>query len=197
MTLLVDINALVARRGERDLFVPLSLQVGKGELIEITGPNGAGKTTLLRTLAGIHTQFSGSFECASRLYQGHRIGLDGLLSAVENLRWFGHLAGQNLVDEQLRSVITQVGMEAAAQVPCNNLSQGQQRRVAMARWLSSPAHVWLLDEPFTSLDVAGQALLNQILKQHCASGGVVICATHVPVDYPAKTVVQLQVAAHA
>jgi heme exporter protein A len=101
------------------------------------------------------------------------------------------------LDEQLRGVLAQVGMEAAAQVPCNHLSQGQQRRVAMARWLCSPAQVWLLDEPFTSLDVAGQALLNQILKQHCETDGTVICATHVPVDYAAKSVVQLEAAAHA
>ena len=174
------LQSLVCRRDGRKLFEPVSLAAQTGDCIELLGPNGAGKTTLLRTLAGIHSQFDGAYESGEFLYQGHRIGLDGLLTPLENLQWFAALRGAHADMEALRQVLNRVGMTDSAMRPVHVLSQGQQRRVAMARWLLSGAQVWLLDEPYTSLDVDGQMLLNEVIGEHCADGGVAFCATHTP-----------------
>lgn len=177
---MVQLQELACRRDERRVFEPVSDVIQARECVEVLGPNGAGKTTLLRTLAGIHSQYEGAYRCEDFLYQGHRVGLDELLDPVQNLRWFGALQGQVPSEQQLADALTRVGMFAYAMTPCQRLSQGQQRRVAMARWLLSPASVWLLDEPYTSLDRDGQQLLNDLLAEHCDGGGSVLCATHTP-----------------
>ena len=177
---MLHLRELSCLREERALFEPISLDVQAGDCVEVLGPNGAGKTTLLRTLAGLHTQFSGTFECSDFLYQGHRVALDELMNPLENLRWYGALDGQSYGDRELRDVLQEVGMVSKALTPCQQLSQGQQRRVSMARWRLSAAKLWLLDEPYTSLDQAGQTLLNTVLAHHCSTGGAVLAATHTP-----------------
>ena len=77
--------ALSCQRDQRDLFEPLNLVVGPGECIELLGPNGSGKSTLLRTLAGLHSQYQGEYNSVAAVYQGHRLGLDELLTPLENL----------------------------------------------------------------------------------------------------------------
>ena len=176
---MLDLRDLVCKRDERALFKPVSLSADEGDCIELLGPNGAGKTTMLRTLAGLHGQYDGTFMCTDFIYQGHRIGLDELMTPLENLAWYGALEGARWRDVQLADALARVGMADLALTPCQRLSQGQQRRVAMARWLLSRAQTWLLDEPYTSLDRAGQDLLNAVLAEHCAQGGVVLAATHV------------------
>ena len=176
---LLSLDELICNRDERALFSPLSLQVAPGDCIEVLGPNGAGKTTLLRTLAGLHTQFDGGFVCNKFLYQGHRTGLDELMTPLENLSWYAALEGVDVSDQALQDALVRVDMQALAMTPCQRLSQGQQRRVAMARWLLSRARLWMLDEPYTSLDLAGQCLLNDLLAGHCEGGGIVVAATHV------------------
>jgi len=177
---MLSFTDLVCRRDERQLFAPVSMAAQAGDCIELLGPNGAGKTTLLRTLAGLHAQYDGRFRCEDFLFQGHRVGLDELMTPLENLRWYGDLQGVALGDESVRSALQKVGMAGWAFEPCQRLSQGQQRRVCMARWMLSQADTWLLDEPYTSLDTQGQQLLNDLLRMHCDDGGVVIAATHVP-----------------
>jgi len=176
----LNVDQLICKRDERALFEPLSMDVAAGDCVEVLGPNGAGKTTLLRTLAGLHTQYEGSYACADFLYQGHRAGLDELLTARELLQWYGAMSGAVPDDQNIRAALQRVDMAPYALTECARLSQGQQRRVCMARWLLHPARLWLLDEPYTSLDKAGQALLNQLLAEHCAEGGAVLAATHVP-----------------
>ncbi len=177
---MLQLHDLACQRDERVLFAPLNLTVAPGDCVEVLGPNGAGKTTLLRTLAGLHGQYIGDYHCEDFLYQGHRVALDELLNPLENLRWFGAIQGREFSSDQLRDVLAKVDMVAMALTPCQKLSQGQQRRVSMARWLLSAAKLWLLDEPYTSLDKDGQQLLNNLLAEHCADGGVVLAATHTP-----------------
>jgi len=185
------VNDLVCKRDGRALFEPLSVTVDAGACIELLGPNGSGKTTLLRTLAGLYTQYDGSYECLDFIFQGHRMGLDELMTPLENLAWYGTLEGVKLSEDELRHALLKVGMLEFALKPCQRLSQGQQRRVAMARWLLSKAQLWLLDEPYTSLDASGQDLLNEVLAAHCAQGGAVLAATHVPLKVGEPRSVQI------
>ena len=111
---MLHLRELSCLREERTLFKPISLDVQAGDCVEVLGPNGAGKTTLLRTLAGLHTQYSGTFECSQFLYQGHRVALDELMTPLENLRWYGALDGQSHDDGRLRDVLQEVGMVVSA-----------------------------------------------------------------------------------
>ncbi len=185
---MLKLRELACKRDERTLFAPLSETVAAGECVALIGANGSGKTTLLRTLAGIHSQYEGSFQCDPFLYQGHRIALDELLNPVENLRWFGALDGRTVSDEDLRQALTRVEMLSYALTPCRRMSQGQQRRITMARWLLSARKLWFLDEPLTALDRQGQTVLNELIATHIEAGGAVFCATHAPLEVAAREI---------
>lgn len=188
---MLKLENLVCMRDEQPLFGPLTVTARAGDSVEITGANGAGKTTLLRTIAGVHRQFAGMFECADFLYQGHRPALDEMQSAIENLQWHAHLEGARPTLGEIREVLARTGVVDQAMLPCGRLSQGQQRRVAMARWLLSRRRVWLLDEPVAALDPAGQGLLVALLNEHCANSGALLYATHQALAVAGKHSLQL------
>lgn len=188
---MLDVEQLVALRDGEPVFSPVSIQAGQGCLIEITGENGAGKTTLLRTLAGLHGQYEGNFAVGRVCYQGHRIGLDESLTAFQNLRWYAALAEQSEQEESLFGALRRVNAFSLALTSVGRMSQGQQRRVAMARWLLSGAETWLLDEPLTALDTHGQQLLHGLLSEALENGITVVCATHTPLQLENKLEVKI------
>lgn len=192
---MLELEEIVCERDGRGLFAPVSISVQAGEYIELTGPNGAGKSTLLRTLAGLHSRYSGVFESVDCLYQGHRLGLDGLLTPLENFTWFLGLEEQTPDHERFLGALQRTGVLEKAYQPCSDMSAGQQRRVAMARWLLSSRSLWLLDEPLTALDATAQKVLVQIISEHCQAGGAVVCATHGELAIPEKRSVRLEVVA--
>ena len=114
---MLTVTDLVSRRDGRDIFAPLSLQIDAGQCLEVIGANGAGKTTLLRTLAGLHGQYVGSIHAQPLLYQGHRLGLDELLSPTENIRWHAELEGSGVGDETLIRSLRRVGLAQYALTP--------------------------------------------------------------------------------
>ena len=175
---LLAVNTLSCERGGRRLFSPVSLSVLPGDYVELIGANGSGKSTLLRTLAGLHSQFTGEYHSQDTLYQGHRLGLDGLLTPLENLAWFAGLEDHTSDHETTLNALDRTGVLTMAYSLCSAMSAGQQRRVAMARWLLSSRKLWFLDEPLTALDASAQDLLMDVIAEHCAKGGAVICATH-------------------
>ncbi len=195
MTTLLTATQLASVRDGAPVFQPVDTVLEGGQALEILGANGAGKSTLLRTLAGLHGEFDGTFACTHVLYQGHRLALDELLSPLDNLQWYGDLAGAPATETALKDALDRVGMRRYAFTPVGRLSQGQQRRIAMARWLlaaqATPALLWLLDEPVTALDTSGQALLCELLDAHCAGGGAVAYATHVPLALAEKTLLEV------
>lgn len=185
MTLPLTAQGLACERDGRLLFADLSLQLAPGDLLQVTGPNGSGKTSLLRLLAGLMQPSAGQVLRAGQgtaqdpglLWIGHAAGLKDLLSAEENLAWLSALhapASRAAIGQALATV----GLRGFEDVPCQALSAGQQRRVALARlYLPGPA-LWILDEPFTALDQAAVAQLEAHLAGHCEQGGMVLLTTH-------------------
>lgn len=159
------------------LFSGLSLEVRAGECLEVHGPNGSGKSTLLRCIAGLYSDFDGVVEAAELLYAGHRLGLNPLLSAEQNLAWYAAMRG---AADAVAPALERVGMGGYERTACQHLSAGQQRRVALARLLVCRSPLWLLDEPLTALDSSGQALVLELVSCHLDSGGAVMAATHQP-----------------
>lgn len=187
-------QALFCERDDRVLFQQLDVQVSNGDLLQLVGPNGAGKTTLLRLLAGLNHDYQGDVlwcgqpmakvypdYAAQRLYMGHLSAVKKVLTPIENLRWL--TAAWAVSDEQLWQALDAVQLYGYEETPCQQLSAGQQRRVGLARLAlapqgTGPAPLWILDEPFTALDKAGVAWVEQRLQQHVESGGAVIITSH-------------------
>jgi len=188
---ILEIDALSCVRGDRVLFRDLSFEVRPAELLHLKGRNGSGKATLLRALAGLLLPESGEVrwggsnirrlrEEYSRhlMYLGHLNGIKGDLTAAENLRIAATLDGFELSESRAWEVLGEIGLKGHEDLPSKHLSQGQKRRVALARLLANKARVWILDEPFTALDVAAVQLLQDVIRRHVESGGMAIITTH-------------------
>ena len=178
------------------LFHDLDLVVSAGEMVEVRGANASGKSTLLRCLAGLIRLGSGTVEVGGELaYLGHRSGLNGTLTARENLRWqlslcFGRSGGFE-AQARIGEALARLDIAHAGLRPVESLSAGQRRRVALAGVLASPARLWLLDEPLTALDDAGAGLLAGEVERHLDAGGGVVAATHVALGPRVTQTVQL------
>jgi heme exporter protein A len=172
---LLELERFGCIRDGRWLFRDLTLTVRPGECLELVGPNGSGKSTLLRSITGLYTDHQGTLRAADCLYLGHRAGVSSMLTAAENLQWYAALQGGG---GNVTEVLERVGMAGYENVPCQQMSAGQQRRVALARLLLGGADLWLLDEPLTALDNAGQQLVRGLIESHLARGGAAVCATH-------------------
>jgi heme exporter protein A len=186
------LRGVAIARGYRTLFENLDLDLGPGEILQLTGPNGTGKSTLLRLIAGFLRPDAGTIgwaplpedrsaaECLH--YCGHLESLRDGLTALENVEVMAALLGAGAVTCEMALDCT--GAATLADLPVEVLSAGQRRRVGLARLIAAPRPVWLLDEPFTALDRDGQAMVRALMADQVAAGGMVIAATHQPLDLP-------------
>lgn len=194
-TPVLQVDQLEIWRGEHRLVHDFSFSARPGDIIHLKGPNGSGKTSLLRCLAGLSLPDAGSIHWFSKEYRGrvgpeararcrfvgHLDGLKGGLDVRENLLVLQALCGAGGdVDEAIRDA----GLASRASVLAQRLSAGQRRRAALAQLRLGLADAWLLDEPFTALDVEAVALIGSWIAKHVAGGGVVVLTTHQPLPEP-------------
>lgn len=188
---MLEVTALNCRRGERCLFSALDFQLAPGQLLHLQGSNGSGKTTLLRALCGLLHPESGQIRWRGEpinrldedyyrdlLYLGHLNGIKGDLTGLENLRIASRLAGSPASDQSISDALARIGLGGFEDLPCRMLSQGQKKRVALARLFLTGTPLWILDEPFTALDVSAVALLDELIRAHVEGGGLVVLTTH-------------------
>ena len=192
---MLEISDLACTRGDHRLFSGLSFSLSEGELLQVEGVNGSGKTSLLRTLCGFMMPEAGVIRwCgedirklreeyhAEMIYLGHLNAIKDELNALENLHINAGLAGYSLDDKQAIAALRRMGLRGRETLPVKVLSQGQRRRVALARLLVGSAPLWILDEPLTALDVGAVALMQELIGEHLASKGMVIYTTHQPLE---------------
>jgi heme exporter protein A len=204
---MLEAHNLAARRGLARLFSGLSFRLGAGEALVVTGANGTGKTTLLRMLAGLSAPADGEIRWngapaapfdpalrASLAFAGHLPSLKDELTAEENLASLVALAGDAVASEAIRDALDNVALTRQRSLPARVLSQGQRRRIGLARLSLLPRPLWILDEPVTALDAAGTELLARIVAGHLAKGGLAVAATHAPLGLPASRVRPLALA---
>jgi heme exporter protein A len=181
-------------RSGREVFSGLDFEVFAGQALAVTGSNGAGKTSLLRLIAGLLAPSGGSIDLEGGQgeltlpeqahYLGHRDALKPSLSVSENLAfWSDFLGGE---PAGARASLAAVGLDHTAQLPAAVLSAGQRRRLSIARLLCVQRPVWLLDEPTSALDAAGQTMFAALMREHLASGGLIVAATHAPLEVAAN-----------
>jgi heme exporter protein A len=192
-------------RGDRRLFSGLDFAVSPGTFVQLTGPNGSGKTSLLRILCGLLAPAEGDVKWeganirslgeeyfTSITYLGHRHGVKDELSAVENLRISNALNGIVVSPERARAALQHMGLAGRELLPARLLSEGQRRRVGLARLLVCDTKLWLLDEVMTSLDKGAMALVRSLIENHLAGGGIAIVATHQELELSAGVAKRLE-----
>ncbi|NVO07213.1 MAG: cytochrome c biogenesis heme-transporting ATPase CcmA [Rhodoferax sp.] len=185
---------LTVRRGTEVLFKALSFELHAGQLVWLRGSNGSGKTSLLRVIAGLsrpdggHLSWGGqplatSEEYTARLvYLGHANALKDDLTAMEALRFLTTVHGRACAQERMDAALRRMGVFHRRKLPVRMLSQGQRRRVALARLvLEDRPGFWVLDEPFDALDDAGLNLVQELFVENAKRGGTVLFTSHIPV----------------
>lgn len=187
-------SGLTYARGKRKLFSNLDFDVKSGEALRVGGRNGSGKTSLLCVLCGLAEPQRGEVRWQGRsirsqrdvfhhalAYIGHRNGVKDDLTALENVRTSAALAGRACSPEQAWAALDQMGLGERAHLPARVLSQGQRRRVVLARLAVGPvAPLLILDEPFNALDHESVEVLRHWLNRQLAAGASVVYTTHQP-----------------
>lgn len=208
MIAVLTVENLACTRGDRRLFADLSFRVEQGSALAVAGANGVGKTSLLRLIAGFIAPSNGTVRLATDDREitdaeergrqigwlGHQDGLKAQLTVIEQLAFFAQLyrplrpAGTSPADAgEERSVLEMAGLSRQRDLPCRYLSAGQKKRLALAQLKIIQRPIWLLDEPLAALDASGKELAAQMIAVHCATGGIVLAATHEPLGIEAAT----------
>ena len=196
---------LACVRGERRLFADIGFRLEGGELLYLQGSNGSGKTSLLRILCGLAPPATGevrwrdtpisrhgeNYRC-ELCYLGHQNAIKEELTPLENLLSAARIADQTLDADTALDALQTFGLSGHEELACRYLSQGQKRRVALARLCYERRTLWILDEPFVALDSAAIALLSSLIAAHLQRGGLVVLTTHQTVDITAGAVHQLR-----
>ncbi|MEN9373367.1 MAG: hypothetical protein RIR79_919 [Pseudomonadota bacterium] len=204
---MLNVYGLTCMRGDRKLFSELNLSIQAKEWLHIQGQNGAGKTSLLRLLAGLSVPAQGEIhwnnipitEDASNyrknlLYFGHQSALKEDLTALENLTFASAIDGVIRHEEMALMALQalyRLGLKGREDLPVRVLSAGQKRRVMLARLLTRKAALWILDEPFTALDVGAVDLLAKLITEHIDHGGMAILTSHQTMPIPGGRIIQL------
>ena len=198
---------LTIERGGRRVIAGLSFEAPEGAALIVTGPNGVGKTTLLRALAGFLPIEAGGFELEGgdneltvgeqAHYLGHADGVKSALTAGENLAFAAAVLGGDPSRAAQFAALQALGLGHVIDFPARLLSAGQRRRAALARLLMAKRPLWLLDEPTTALDVAAQSALAAIMRAHLKDGGVLVAASHTPLELDGARELRLGATAEA
>lgn len=198
---------LACVRGDRELFRDVNFSLEAGGLMQVRGPNGSGKTSLLRMLCGLSNPAAGEIRWgdvsirdmdgeyyAAMTYIGHLSGTKDDLTVLENLCISSALAGFEIGAGQAKEALSHIGLRGREALPVKVLSQGQRRRVALARLLVCKTPLWILDEPLVALDVSAVKLIQELLERHLQEGGMVVMTTHQEIEITAASTTQLHLA---
>jgi heme exporter protein A len=191
---------LACLRGDRLLFKNVEFELKAGGLLYVLGENGSGKSSLLRMLCGLLIPEVGTVSWGKKpikedaenylsnlTYIGHLNGLKDDLTALENLTMSARAAGNDVTEGRALAALTAIGIERCANLPARVLSQGQKRRVTLAKLWLAEGKLWILDEPFAALDIASVSILATRLSEHLSSGGMAILTTHQDVAIHAQS----------
>jgi len=202
MSALLQTRDLSCVKGDRVLFEGMNLSLTPGQILLVEGKNGSGKTSLLRILTGLSLPESGDVlwqgkpisEVGADYYEqvnyvGHHDGIKRDLTCLENLRLVQAMGKPLPI--ALDDALDKVNLYRYGDNYVATLSAGQKRRLALARLVVTEATLWIMDEPFTSLDKASMAMFQKMFEQHLVNGGVIVLTSHHDIDMAQSDVVRL------
>ncbi len=205
---MLEARRLECVRGQRRLFSNLSFVLRPGEGLELRGPNGSGKTSLLRMLSGMVPPADGAILwhghsirtvreafLSSVAYVGHRCAVKDELTAMENLQVSSALSGCELSRDEAQRALDRLALAPQTHLCARQLSEGQRRRLALARLVACRRTLWLLDEILTSLDEAATRSVTALVDEHLSNGGLAVIATHQPLALAARMARRIELAA--
>ncbi len=200
---LLETRELSCIRNDRLLFENLDFALESGQMLVVEGPNGCGKTSLLRILTGLRLAENGQVlwrgEPIDRVagdyfeqvaYVGHHDGVKHELSCLENLRLARAMGLPSQID--LDDVLEQVNLYAYGETEVGSMSAGQKRRLALARLLATESLLWILDEPFTSLDKSSMSMFESMFERQLERGGLIVMTSHHDISLPRQSVQRLR-----
>lgn len=192
---MLEVNNLECVRGDRSLFRDINFSLEAGGMMQVHGANGSGKTSLLRLLCGLAAPAQGQIRwCGTDIhslnqeyhramtYVGHLSAVKDDLTAIENVRISSALASVEIDRGKALEVLQRMGLDGHEWLPAKLLSQGQRRRVALARLLICGTALWILDEPLTALDSTAVKMVESLLAEHLEQGGMVVITTHLEIN---------------
>ena len=195
---MLEASNLECIRGERSLFAGVGFRLAAGEMLYLQGSNGSGKTSLMRILCGLSHPVAGEIRWRGQTiaalgedyrrelcYLGHHNAIKEELTPLENLLAAARLADEALDEGDALDALERVGLAGREELACRYLSQGQKRRVALARLVNERRALWVLDEPYVALDAAAIELVAGLIGAHLQRGGLAVLTTHQSVDVAA------------
>jgi heme exporter protein A len=200
----LSVSGLSCVRGERRLFSDVAFDLAPGEWLHIQGENGSGKTTLMRAVVGLSPPADGEIRWRGELihklgedyrremlYLGHHGAVKEELTPLENLKLAAALDGRTLDERESLAALHRFGLKGREELPVRFLSAGQKRRVLLARLVTRNALLWVLDEPFTALDVKAVDMLSALIAEHLQNGGLTILTSHQAMPMPSGKAIKL------
>lgn len=178
---MLQVSELTCARSGRLLFSELAFELESGQVLQVVGGNGKGKSTLLRILVGLYSDYEGNIDWLPDeppLFLGHRIGVKGGLTVLENLSWQAALRQDLPREREPDQVLSQLALSDYGSVRAARLSEGQRKRLSLAPFLMLRHDCWMMDEPLSALDQEGQVMLLALMDEHVAAGGAVLFTSH-------------------
>ena len=177
---ILNLKGISVEKNDVCILEDINLEIKQGDFLNIYGSNGAGKTTLLKLLSGLTEPTAGEIKFNNDDFMdkvfilGHKNGIKLNLTVLENLQFMSN--DQDI--KKIKSIIEKYELTAKMNILTKYLSHGQQKRVALMKAMINDYDIWLLDEPYSGLDQAGEEILDKILINHIKNSGAVVITNH-------------------
>ena len=177
---ILNLKGISVEKNDVCILEDINLEIKQGDFLNIYGSNGAGKTTLLKLLSGLTEPTAGEIQFNNDDFMdkvfilGHKNGIKLNLTVLENLQFISN--DQDL--KKIKSIIEKYELTSKMNILTKYLSHGQQKRVALMKAMINDYDIWLLDEPYSGLDQAGEEILDKILVNHIKNSGAVVITNH-------------------
>lgn len=191
----LKVKNISCERGGKLLFEKLGFSLEAGRALHVRGENGSGKSSLFKIIALLNRPLDGDIIWENKsvleesqhyfdnlLYVGHKNAINLQLTAVQNLLWYASIhsedEGSDLISERSNHAFKLLGLYGLEDIPAKHLSAGQRRKILLARLILQNKKLWLLDEPFASLDSQSIEILQSLMSSHLAQGGLIVFSSH-------------------